>query len=227
MPTANNPVKFVSTTYAKYKALTTKDSNTCYFCSDNCMFFIGDISYNTGIVCLNSTPTADDVKNLPSGTLIIVKPNTSNNNCFEMYYLIGQTITTIGKFENATNKSSKDIFQLMNEDENYDPTTDNVHYFDGIAMQSLADYFNENITQVLKNYLSLGTVKNYYFTQFDTSDDPYVLTQKGLLTWKEHWKATTITASDTTLATPNAVKTYVDDKIGNIDTILDSINGEQ
>jgi len=225
MPTANNPVKFVSTTLANYKALTEKNSDTCYFCSDTNSFFIGDISYSHGIAFFNSTPTTDDVKDLASGTLLIVEPNTSNGNCFEMYYLVGQTITTIGKFENVANKSSKDIFELQ-EDESYDPTKDNIHYFDGIAMNSLATYFNEQIIQVLSNYLSLGNVKNVYLTQFDTSSTPYVLSQKGLIEWKEYWKSSTITTSDNKLATPNAVKTYVDDKIGNIDTILDSINGD-
>lgn len=217
MPTANNPVKFVSTTYAKYKALTTKDSNTCYFCSDNCMFFIGDISYNTGVVYLNSTPTADDVKNLPSGTLIIVEPNTSNNNCFEMYYLIGQTITTIGKFENAANKSSKDVLQLVDEDTSYDPTTDNVHYFDGAAMMSLVEKMQSAINTATSGLLGQSAiVVNYEHGQSSTKltycIDAIVAAIQDLSASKTY--------------VDNKVTTYVNDKIGNIDTILDSINGD-
>lgn len=217
MPTANNPVKFVSTTYAKYKALTTKDPNTCYFCSDNCMFFIGDISYNTGVVYLNSTPTVDDAKNLPSGTLIIVEPNTSNNNCFEMYYLAGQTITTIGKFENAANKSSKDVLQLIDDDASYDPTTDNVHYFDGIAMISLVEKMRTAIYTATSNLLSQSAIAPAYTKGGSSTTQTYSV---------DAIVAAIQDLSTTTTYVDNKVKTYVDDKIGNIDTILDSINGD-
>lgn len=217
MPTANSPVKFVSTTYAKYKALTTKDSNTCYFCSDNCMFFIGDISYNTGVAYLNSTPTADDVKDLPSGTLIIVEPNTSNNNCFEMYYLVGQTITTIGKFENAANKSSKDVLQLMEEDTSYNPTTDNVHYFDGIAMASLIEKMQAAINQATSGLLGQSAIVVGYTNGQSSTKLTYCI---------DAIKAAIQDLSASKTYVDNKVTTYVNDKIGNIDTILDSINGE-
>ena len=217
MPTANNPVKFVSTTYAKYKALTTKDSDTCYFCSDKCMFFIGDISYNTGVTYLNTTPTTEDVKNLPDKTLIIVKPNTANNNCFELYYLVEETITTIGKFENVANKSSKDVLQLMEEDTSYNPTTDNVHYFDGIAMASLIEKMQAAINTATSGLLGQSAIKETYNSTDSTIKLTYSINAI---------KAAIQDLSASKAYVDNKVTTYVNDKIGNIDTILDSINGE-
>lgn len=59
MPQNKSHIRFIATTLAKYSALSTKNANGIYFCTDTRQLFVGSKEYTKSTVVLDAQPTQD------------------------------------------------------------------------------------------------------------------------------------------------------------------------
>ena len=69
MPTANSVVQFKAGTYSGYSAITTKDDNTLYFCTDTQQLFIGSTEYTRPVKSGAGAPASATATNSPDRAL--------------------------------------------------------------------------------------------------------------------------------------------------------------
>lgn len=69
MPTTGNAIKFKAGLKANYIALSTKDADTLYFCTDTQQLFIGNVEYTRPVTQGAGAPTAATATDSPVNTL--------------------------------------------------------------------------------------------------------------------------------------------------------------
>ena len=78
MPSTNSTVQFKHGLQASYDALTTKDSNVVYFCTDSQRMFVGDKEYTRPVKKLTLFSQAST---LPAGSIFYMESNNKRDIC--------------------------------------------------------------------------------------------------------------------------------------------------
>ena len=79
MPSAGQMIQFKAGLYANFAAITSKDVNTIYFCTDTQQIFVGDTEYSRPVLSGTGAPSDGAAKHNPPRTLYF---DTTNKNLY-------------------------------------------------------------------------------------------------------------------------------------------------
>lgn len=75
MPSVGSMIQFKAGLYENYAAISSKDANTIYFCTDTQQMFIGESEYTRPVISGTGAPTNGDAKHNPPRTLYFDSTN--------------------------------------------------------------------------------------------------------------------------------------------------------
>ena len=79
MPSVGQMIQFKAGLYANFAAITSKDVNTIYFCTDTQQIFVGDTEYSRPVLSGTGAPSDGAAKHNPPRTLYF---DTTNKNLY-------------------------------------------------------------------------------------------------------------------------------------------------
>ena len=219
----NNKVKFLRGTATEYEA-STKDNDTFYYTTDDEKLYLGNKEITGGGVTIDNA-LSDTSKNPVQNKVINAALNSKAN-------LTDIPTTLPANGGNADTVGNKEISQILAVKGYFSGDMDDLKEQGSyIANEATNMPISSGWGTVLVFIGGTGSVVQVFTAYVTSASDlckTYIRHFTGDLwsTWVNIANGGNADTLDGKHATDFATTTYVDGKIGNIDTILDTINGE-